>query len=397
MNKNLVVKILRKKTHHFLTISVITLIVSLTMINFMFSYLANQYQMINKDYLTNNNVKVIHVNGKTEEGSSMEAEVKDKELINRLFAENGLSGKAKAYPIYILPSVFNSSLDTGISIIGLSEELSFLISDNCTLKDNSICVNKSSNEEINLKIPVIEEMDGGFSSNETVDVKFPTEQGAKNENAIQIHSIPSNNQAYINEKEAQKLLKIMFKNSANSFEYIQESHLDKVIVYVKDIKDVDTVGELLKKHQYFTSYTFNSFENFSANISSMQVILIVLSIIFIITSIIIAVLLMINFLRLQRKEIAILKLNGYNNKSISSIYARLISIMLGRVFLVSLLFYLINYVLKFIPVSYTFLLMIVGIDFVILLLSIAFIYFFGIKKICNLDTMELLKKGKEFE
>ena len=189
----------------------------------------------------------------------------------------------------------------------------------------------------------------------------------------------------------------MFKNSANSFEYIQESHLDKVIVYVKDIKDVDTVGELLKKHQYFTSYTFNSFENFSANISSMQVILIVLSIIFIITSIIIAVLLMINFLRLQRKEIAILKLNGYNNKSISSIYARLISIMLGRVFLVSLLFYLINYVLKFIPVSYTFLLMIVGIDFVILLLSIAFIYFFGIKKICNLDTMELLKKGKEFE
>lgn len=367
------------------------------MINFMFSYLANQYQMINKDYLSNNNVKVIHVNGKTEEGSSIEAEVKDKEVINRLFTENGLSGKAKAYPIYILPSVFSSSLDTEISILGLSEELAFLISDNCSLKDNSICVNKSSNEEINLKIPVIKEMDGGFSSNKTVDVKFSTEQGAKNENAIQIHSIPNNNQAYINEKEAQKLLKIMFEDSANSFEYIQESHLDKVIVYVKDIKDVDTVGELLKKHQYFTSYTFNSFENFSTNISSMQVILIVLSIIFIITSIIIAVLLMINFLRLQRKEIAILKLNGYNNKSISSIYNRLISIMLGRVFLVSLLFYLINYVLKLVPVSYTFLLMIVGMDLVILLLSIAFIYFFGIKKICNLDTMELLKKGKEFE
>ncbi|MFH7819688.1 ABC transporter permease family protein [Neobacillus thermocopriae] len=397
MNKNLVVKILRKKTHRYLTISVIILVVSLTMINLMFSYLANQYYMINRDYLTNNNVKVIHVDGKAEQGNSTQIELQDVQSINTLLKKKGLDNKAKAYPIYILPTVFDHSLETGISLMGLSEELAFLISENCTLRDNHICLPKADAKEIQIKLPVIEEKDGGFSSNETADVTLTAEQGATNENAILIHSIPNNYQAYVNEQEAHQFLKTMFKNSPNSFEYIEQSHLDKVIVYVKDIKDVDTIGELLKNHNYFTSYTFNSFENFSANISSAQMILIILGIVFLIISIITAILLMVNFMRIQRKEMAILKLIGYETTSISSIYTRLLTRILGRIFLITVLLYLISYLFKWIPISFSYFLIIIGLDFLILLITLAFVYLLGVKKMSSLSMIELLKKGKEFE
>lgn len=400
MNSNFVVKMLRKKTHHFLTISVVIMVISLSMLNFMVSYISNQYYTINKDFLNNNNVKVIHVSGKAEGESTTPIQLKDNDEINELLKENGLLEKAKAYPIFILPTIFNSSMDVGYSLIGLNEELASLISDGCTLKDNSICVediNNINNEHLKLKIPVIEEKNGGFSSSKAIDLDMLAEKGAKNENAILIHSIPNNNQAYVNENEAQRLTKTMYQNSHNSLEYIQESQLDKVIVYVKDIKDVDKVGDLLKDNQFFTSYTFNSFENFSVNISSTQVILIVLSVFLVITSIITAVLLMVNFLRIQKKEIAILKLNGYESKSIVSIYTSLMLIMLRHIFIFSVLIYLLNYVFNLVPVSFTYFLLIISLDLIILLLTLTLVYFFGIKKICNMNMIDLLKKDKEFE
>ncbi|MDQ0226530.1 hypothetical protein ACFPRB_25190 [Metabacillus niabensis] len=397
MNKNFVVKVLRKKTHHFLTISVVILVISLSMLNYMVSYISNQYYTINRDFLTNNNVKVIHVNGKEEGDSTSTVQLNDKDIINQLIKENGLLERAKAYPIFILPTVFNSSMESGYSLIGLNKELAFLISEGCTLKDNSICVGDTNDESIKLNVPIIEEKDGGFSSSKTVNIDILAEKGAKKENAILIHSIPNNNQAYVNEDQALKLTEIMYQNSQNSLEYIKETQLDKVIVYVKDIKDVDKVGELLKEHKYYTSYTFNSFENFSANINTSQYILIILSVFLVITSIITAVLLMVNFLRIQRKEIAILKLNGYKSKSIESIYTRLFLIMFRNIFIYALLIYLLNYIFKLVPVSFIYLSLIVSLDLVILILTITFVYFIGIKKICNMGMIDLLKKGKEFE
>ncbi|MEI5909717.1 hypothetical protein WAK64_22265 [Bacillus spongiae] len=396
-NKDLVVNILRKKTHHFLTISLIVMVVSLSMFNFIFAYLADQYRSINKDYFNNSNVKVIHVEGKAEGSSSVGVQLQDENDINDLLLENGLSDKAKAYPIYILPTIFDDSLEKGYSMLGLSEELAFLVGDTCTLKDDSICIKETVEDHIDFKIPIIEEKDGGFSSNEVVDKRFIADEGAKNENAILIQSIPNNNQAYVNDKEAIKLLKTMYKDSSDSFEFIQQSQLDKMIVYVKDIKDVDSVGELLKKHQYYTSYTFSSFENFSVNIGSKQVILMILSIVFVITSIITAVLLMINFLRIQRKEIAILKLNGYDKKSIVKVYTKLQYNIFKLIFIITLLIYLIVYLLKLVPISIDLFLLIIGIDILVLLISLSFVYVLGIKKTSNMDMMELLKKDKEFD
>lgn len=397
MNNHLVVKMLRKKAHYFLAISVVIMVISLSTLNFMVSYISNQYYTINKDYLTNNNVKVIHINGKAVGDSTSRIELEDQRKINDLLDENGLNNHAKAYPIFILPTVFNSSMDTGYSLIGINEELAFLISDGCTLKNNSICVSDINNERITLKIPVIEEKDGGFASSNIIDFDILAEDGAKNENAVLIHSIPNNNQAYVNEDVAKKLTKIMYRNSSNSYEYIYESQLDKLIVYVQDIKEVDKVGKLLKENNYFTSYTFSSFENFSANISTTQVILIVLSIFLVITSIITAVLLLVNYLRIQKKEIAILKLNGYDNKSITTIYTRLLLIIFRNIFVISTFVYLIIYFLKLVPSSINHLILILVLDLTFLLFTLIFVYLFSIKKICKMDMMTLLKNGKEFE
>ncbi|MCR8848205.1 hypothetical protein NQ095_07310 [Rossellomorea sp. SC111] len=397
MNTTFVVKMLRKKTHHFLTISILIMVISLTMLNFMVSYISNQYQMINKDFMNNNNVKVIHVTGRADGEATAQISLQDTSDINTLLNEKGLSDKAKAYPVYTLPTVYRDSMATAYSLIGISQELASLVSDGCTLKDGHICVGDRKNEKITLSVPIIEEKDGGFSSTESTDLDMIAEKGATNENAVFIHSIPKNNQAYVNEKEAGKLTKIMYQKSQNSPEYIKESQLSNLVVYVKDIKDVDTVGKLLKDENYFTSYTFNSFENFSINISTNQMILIILCVFLVVTSIVTAVLLMINFLRIQKKEIAILKLIGYKGKMIVTIYTRLLYILFRNIFLYTIIIYLLNHFLKLIPVSLSFLGIIILLDFMILLVTLAFVYFFGIQKICRMDTIELLKKGKEFE
>ncbi len=397
MNTKFVVKMLRKKTHHFLAISILIMVISLTMLNFMVSYISNQYQMINKDFMNNNNVKVIQVTGKGNGEATTQISLQDAEEINTLLKDKDMADKAKAYPVYTLPTVYRDSMATAYSMIGISEELASLVSEGCTLKEGRICVGDANDGKITLNVPIIEEKDGGFSSTETVDLEMTAEKGATNENAIFIHSIPKNNQAYVNEKVAEKLTKIMYEKSQNSSEYIQESQLSNLVVYIKDIKDVDTVGQLLKDNNYFTSYTFNSFENFSINISTNQMILIILCVFLVVTSIVTAILLMINFLRIQKKEIAILKLIGYKSKMIVTIYTRLLTILFRNIFLYTLGIYLSNYFLKLIPVSLPFLGMIVLLDFMILLITLALVYFIGIKKICRMETIELLKKGKEFE
>lgn len=397
MNTTFVVKMLRKKTHHFLTISILIMVISLTMLNFMVSYISNQYQMINKDFMNNNNVKVIHVTGTENGESTTQISLQDTNEINNLLKEEGVSDKAKAYPVYTLPTVYRDSMATAYSMIGISEELAPLVSEGCTLKDGHICVGDTKAGKLTLNVPIIEEKDGGFSSTESADVELTAEHGATNENAIFIHSIPKNNQAYVNEKEAEKLTEMMYQKSQNSPEYIKESQLSNLVVYVKDIKDVDAVGKLLKDNHYFTSYTFNSFENFSINISTNQMILLVLCVFLVVTSIVTAVLLMINFLRIQKKEIAILKLMGYKSEMIVTIYTKLLYILFRNIFLYTLVIYLLNFFFKLIPVSLSFLGIIVLLDFMILLVTLAFVYVFGIKKICRMDTIELLKKGKEFE
>ncbi|GFN31241.1 hypothetical protein [Paenibacillus xylaniclasticus] len=398
MNRGLVVKILRKKTHHFATISLIILVVSLMLLNFMFAYLANQYEMINRDYLKNNNVKVIHVDRAAEGNDSSRAiRMSDKEEINQLLAANGLSEKAKAYRIYNVPAVFDSSMTTAYSILGVGEELAFLISDTCTLKDNSICVKESLSATMTIKVPVVEIKDGGYSSNETVDLSIEAESGATSENSIFIHSIPNNNQAYVNENVALHLLDLMFQGTGNSKEYIRESHLEKIIVYVKDIKDVDQVGKLLKNNRYYTSYTFSSFDNFSINISSTLVMLLSIGIVFVLASILTAALLLVNYLRLQKKEVAILKLNGYDSQSIKQIYTRLVFIMLSRIMIVAAFLYCVTSFIEPLHSELKYFPIIALIDLFILLFTFLLVYWFGVRTISRMHMMDLLKKGKEFE
>ena len=397
MNKKLVVDILRKKTHHFLNISLVIMIISLTMLNFMSSYMINQYEMINRDYLNNNNVKVIHINGKANGSSTGSIIPSDSEAINELLKTEKLAEKAQAYPVYILPTIFDEKMEIGYSVMGISEDLAFLVGDGCTLEENSICIKGQANKQMELNIPIVEEKDGGYSSENVKTLTINAESGATSENSILIHSIPNYNQAYMNEVQSLEILANMFENSSNSFDYIKETQLDKVIVYVKDTKDVDNVGRLLKEEGYFTSYTFNSFENFSVNISSMNMILIILGVIFVLTSIVTAVLLLINFIRIQKKEIAILKLNGYGSKDVISIYTKLIVSTVRKVFLITIFIFLISFFIELMPINFIHFLLIIGMNLLILLLTVLIVYYMGIRKVGQFDMMELLKKGKEFE
>src|SRR5690606_20118575 len=133
------------------------------------------------------------------------------------------------------------------------------------------------------------------------------------------------------------------------------------------------------------------------NLSAAQHILIMLSIFFTLASIVIAVLLLVNYFRVQRKEIAILKLNGYNTKSIQSIYSRLMAVILLRVFIISIGIYALNLLFKWIPVALSQFLLVGLLNIIILVITLFLSYIFGIKKTAGMEMADLLKKGKEFD
>ncbi len=397
MNRKLVARLFRKKTYQSLKLSQIIFIFSLLIVSCILLYLANQYFQINQDYLKNNNVKVIEILSKTQKNVTEEIVREDVEIINEHFKEKRINKKGIAYPVYGLKIGMELSGDERpVFITGIDKELDFLIGDKIDLKNGTMAVLKSRNSSLELQVPIIEEKNGGISSNDYEVLKYAAIQGAKSDNPLFINSTPFH-RAYVNLDEFDQILKVIYAKSENDLAYNKEQNLEKIIVYVSNTTDVDQMGLALKNLGYDTSYTFSNFSNFTANLRMGELLLFIIGSIILLASITSIAFLTFNFLNANKKEIAILKLLGYQNNDISHIYLNIISRNYGIGVAISSVIFMLISLLPFFEVPIYIAMSIIIMDVFIYGVIILIIYLGKINRLANTDFLDLLKQGREFD
>lgn len=402
MKNKLVVKLLKKKTAHSLRVVTIILSISLITLLIVLSHSISQYYDINKGYIENNNVKVIHIEQYIENNLSNKVTIGDIEKIEKILQSNGLSSEAQPYVVYNLPNGTEIEKDNSlVYITGLNSNLSSLIEDNCSLDNNTICTsNPITDSSIRIKIPILDKVTatGEYISKELKVLDFNLQKISKQENSIFLNSVPYN-RAYVNEEVFKKILEITYNLNQNheDFNSVLDSHINKIIVYVNDIKYVDKVGKILKDKNYVTSYTFNSFDNFSANVTSSQLVALYLGLGIVATTLILSILFIINHLKIQKKEMAILKICGYTNSEVSSIYSRLIINIFTRALIISIFIVLCLYSINILSPQIEFILISLLVGIILYLTSFIIIYIIGIRKYAYLGILNLTKVNKEYE
>lgn len=397
MDKRLVANLLKKKTHRFLKLSCLVFIISITVINCILLYLTNQYFQVNEDYLTNNNVKVIEVLSRTKNDVTEEATLKEVYEINQYFENNKVAEKAVAYPVYGLKVGLNSNIsEKPIFLTGIDQKLDFLIGEDIQLKNSVMALRMAPASKLRIEIPIIEEKNGGMSSNESTEIEFKAITGATNENALFINTVPFN-RGYVNLVEFDKILKTMYQQSNNDFDFIKSQSLEKIVVYVKSAKDVDDIGDLLSKQHYDTSYAFSNFSNFTDNLRTGELLLIGLGIIILIASIGSIVLLTFNFLNLNKKEIAILKLIGYQDEVIRYTFTRIIGQNYLSGLLIGIVLFICLALLPVFKVPFYMTLGIIIVDILVYFIIMIVLNNTKIKELSREGIMTLLKKDKEFD
>lgn len=397
MNRKLVVRLFRKKTYQSLQLSRIIFIFSILIVNCILLYLANQYFQINQDYLNNNNVKVIEILSKTQENMNREVESDDIERINENLKEENLKEKGMAYPVYSLKIGIEVPYDKKtVFVTGIDKRIDFLIGDHIDLKNGTMAVEKLESSTLSLKVPVIEEKNGGVSSDESRTINYKVLQGIKPDNALFINSTPFH-RSYVNLNEFDRLLNVIYAKSDNDLAYNKEQNLEKIIVYVNEATDVDQMGAVLKKWGYDTSYAFSHFANFTANLRTGEILVVGLGSIILLASVISIIFLTFHFLNANKKEMAILKLNNYQNNDILYIYLNIIGRNYGVGLLISSIIFIILALLPLFEVPHYIVASIIVTDVLLYGLILMTVYFLKINKLVKTNLLTLTKKDREFD
>ena len=388
--------LIRKKSTSYLKVSFIIFTLSLIMIASIAIAGLSQYTNIHREFIENDNTHTICVSGLEYDGIFEDLTIKDKEDISRLINKNFPNVK---YDIFL-----QSKINIGLSDKD-NNHFNFNVIDNdCgqwlkvnELKDNTIY---TSDKKVNipskviLEIPVLKEVDGGVVSDQTKEftLNYSNEADPKNifENYINTPGV----HYYINYNTYVNLTSLMYNTPKGE---VKNNTVDHLFIYVNQLEDVDKVANLLIEKNYGTDYTIKAIDSLDETLQTIiKVIFILIIIVFLFTCVNL-LLSFDSFIKLQKKDIAILKHLGYTNKRIIKIYSiNIINIFiklgLGIVIyslILGLLILNINYLLHIILLCL--------IEIASLSIVCAIIILICLRKYVSKNILELMKKDKAFE
>ncbi len=402
-NEKYVSRVIIKKTKSYLKISyIIFLLILISFSSILISSLGQIFET-KKNYYDNMNTHIIEVSSK--QGESNQTNIltyKDIEQIKNISKTNGDYSVFGEYTINFGIPYGNDS--NSIFIYSFEKEFSDMIG--LDFSDNNILYTNNTNiidKPITLKIPVIENTDEGFNSNNYKEFSLNAKKNNV-KNLSFIKNIISNNSSVIVSKDKyQEIVNIMFntteekfENSINNYDNLGISPIKKLFVYSNDINNVDYLADQLDSMKYNTTYAFSYYDNIADSLSISQIA--IFSTLFL-ALIIMAFNLIFSselYYKSIQKDLGILKHYGYSKKSVFNIYA----LNLRNIMLIILsLTVLFNIIFTFFIARLDILKIILAVSliegFFILIVSIIIRYL--LNKKCKKSTLRLLKYSKDFE
>ncbi len=110
--------------------------------------------------------------------------------------------------------------------------------------------------------------------------------------------------------------------------------INNMYVYVDSIADVEKTARVLDSAGFNTNYTFQAFDNFDASIKNTIMITVALAAIILGITTVHVVLSFNSYLKIQQKDMGILRQKGHDSSAVFSIYEVSINSILGKIALV---------------------------------------------------------------
>lgn len=396
-------KLILKKSNSYLKLSITIFLISLLLVSTASIFFINQYIQVERDFINNNNTHIIEISSiRTEDGSFRFLKFKDKDTIKRNIGAELSDVKHHVFTEYQLNFGISDTQDNVHFLYGLDEEMSHLLGD-FDFEMDTIYSEVVESDVTILRVPSIIIDDFGLSSGEAIDYEVSNKDGVYEKNPLNLYG-ETFEKKYVGSETYKKIIKLAYGVQWDEF-MIQFDKvnpygiqaINNMYVYVDSIADVEKTARVLDSAGFNTNYTFQAFDNFDASIKNTIMITVALAAIILGITTVHVVLSFNSYLKIQQKDMGILRQKGHDSSAVFSIYEVSINSILGKIALVVEIFTVILGLI-FIDIHF-FNYIVITMTAILLLIVIInrFIVLHTLKRYVNMDILDLLKTNKEFE
>lgn len=396
-------RLILKKSSKFLKISICLFAFSLILIAIFLDVFFNQYLQMKKDFIDNKNTHVIEISNFMEsESFCRELNFDDKNIISKQIKSVNKNIDFTVINEYQFNFGIEDNLGNVFFLYGLDDAgANFLNKDE--LKNYCLYSSNLSTDKITLNIPVINAEENGLSSDTFKPMEFSVDFDVPSKTPLSIYE-NALGQTFISFTTYKNLIEQIFNINWDTFvsEYNTDNEFGiqaiyKIFVYVNDIKNVNTVAKILNESGYSTNYTFESFDNFDQSMKNTILISGSLIIFIFIISCINIILSFNSYLRVQQKDMGILKHYGYSERQIRVIYAHNINMIFVymSIFMLIVIVTSTKILIKTNILKYLFIVSLAV--YLPMFLINRIVSYFVVKTYVKKDIYTLLKSSKEFE
>jgi len=406
MKNNLqdVSKMIVKKSNTYLKVSLF--IFELILIAFSTVFLVSMKERIHDEKNFDDNIRVhtIAIHSKMERDYTVNAlTINDMADIKEILERTGYKDRDyRLSPVYgITTGIIDFDSSDAYVIYGIPSD-SYWLNDNQQMQDDILYMKNTQAKNINLFVSILKEEEGGLSTDEAKTYTMKTDQLKSSALALYDDRHQGLRYAYVNGSTFCKLLSTVNQISVteedlSSSQMSNYKVVDKIFLYVNDLYKVEDTARLLEQSSYQVSCTLDAFDSFGDSMKEKRMFMEILMVCMIIFTIFIVVLSFQAYLKIQQKDMGILKFYGYNEVKLREIYSRSIN----RMFLKLcgfVTFYTILFGVVCVPFSFFYYvlldLLIVGI---VLLCTNRIVVLYLLKKMLRKNILQLVKISKEFE
>lgn len=366
---------------------------------YLYFYIFNQ-STNNKNFYDNKSAHVIRIQGKINDDVYSKLKKEDLEQIQDILKKH--QGEYEISSIFKLSSgVINAANDQGVIIYGLDNQFSYMINNKFNLKDN-ILYSDTGSDVMKLIVPTISfTSNGDIISNSSKEIiyKIGNMDNLSGNDIVDSLILKNMGQLpilFTTQKTFLNILNVMFTHNdreGNSNKQIYDfMDIEEIFIYIDDLYSLSAVVKQLKDSNFYVTSAFDSLEDLSTDLFISNTLYNIVLVILIVLSSVYIILTYKNYLQSQQKDIAILKIFGYTENNIRSIYDRVLYQLMGIVFSLISLF---NIAICFKNLLVFSLITIV--ELVVLIALTITTKIFLIQNIVKKDILFLLKYGKEFE
>lgn len=391
-----------RKSSKFLKISISLFAFSLILISVFLTLFFNQYLQIEKDFLTNDYTHMIEITCRVHDNMAYNLGFADLPAINRKLGNDLPNASFTGINEY----QFNFGIiDDQNNIVWLHALDNFCAQFFGKEEFQKNCLYSRSLQDgtTKLLIPVIDEEDP-FVSIDMIELVCSNDNDIPEKTPFTLNEILLADQTFISFDTYKTVIEKAFTLSWEDFvkrydagEEMSIQPVKKIFIYVDDIRNVEKIASVLDRMGYATNYTFKSFENFSESIkTTILVAAILIAIVFLITSAYI-VLSFNSYLKVQQKDMGILRHYGYNTTRINKIYARNINkIFVLMALFITLLIGAFGYIFLGLA-AWQYILIVLGGVLIPLYIVNRIITCFTVRSYSKKPFLDLVKTNKEFE